>query len=86
VCFGEPEQQQALLYAQSIRSKGIACDVYPDVAKMKKQMQYANDRGIPYVGIIGETELESHTIMLKNMITGTQEAVNIEQCIAFLQK
>ncbi|HPH16223.1 MAG TPA: histidine--tRNA ligase [Bacteroidales bacterium] len=84
VCFGEPEQQQALLYAQSIRSKGIACEVYPDVAKMKKQMQYANDRGIPYVGIIGETELESHIITLKHMQSGEQKSVSIQQCVEVL--
>ncbi|HOS84541.1 MAG TPA: histidine--tRNA ligase [Bacteroidales bacterium] len=84
VCFGELEQQQALLYAQSIRSNGIACEVYPDVAKMKKQMQYANDRGIPYVGIIGETELKSHIITLKHMQSGEQQLLNIQQCIDVL--
>lgn len=81
VCFGEAEQQQALGYAHKLRSHGIACEVYPDVAKMKKQMQYANDREIPFVGILGETELQSHTIMLKDMLSGNQQSVTIQQCI-----
>lgn len=86
VCFGEQEQTQAVQYAQVLRNAAIACEIYPDLAKMKKQMQYANDREIPFVGILGETELQSNTIMVKNMQDGSQQALTIEQCVVLLRE
>ncbi len=65
VNFGEKEAQASLKCILRLRNAGISCELYPDSSKMKKQMGYANDNGIPYVAIIGETELANGTIMLK---------------------
>jgi histidyl-tRNA synthetase len=62
-----------------LRQLGVPCDLYPDPAKMKKQMAYANARKVPYVAIIGESERQSNTVSLKNMISGDQEIISIEQ-------
>lgn len=62
----------------SLRSQGIACDLYPEPTKMKKQMTYANARQVPFVGIIGESERLQRCITLKNMITGAQRNVDVD--------
>lgn len=72
---------QILKYLQEIREAGISADYYPDTAKMKKQMKYANDLGISYVAIIGDDEYSNQTITLKNMEQGSQETVNLEKLI-----
>jgi histidyl-tRNA synthetase len=59
--------------------------MYPDQAKFPKQMKYANDKGIPYVAIVGDNEVLKGTIMLKNMETGTQEEKTIEEMIQLLK-
>lgn len=69
-----------------IRKAGISAELYPDEAKMKKQMKYANDKNIPFVALIGENELKTHTITLKDMETGEQFAVGLEELIAKLQE
>jgi histidyl-tRNA synthetase len=61
-----------------LREKGIPSDLYPEAAKMKKQMAYANARNVPYVAIIGESELASRSLMLKNMVTGEQELISMQ--------
>lgn len=81
VNFGEKESAQAMKYIKQMRAAGISCELYPETAKMKKQMGYANDNKIPYVAIIGETELANGTMMLKCMETGEQSEVTIEQAI-----
>ncbi len=81
VNFGEKEGAQAMKYIKQMRAAGISCELYPETAKMKKQMGYANDNKIPYVAIIGETELANGTMMLKCMETGEQSEVTIEQAI-----
>ena len=60
-----------------LRQAGIACDLYPEPAKMKKQMSYANARNVPYVAIIGESEREAGKVSLKNMTSGEQKDVDI---------
>ncbi|PID92762.1 MAG: hypothetical protein CSA96_01575 [Bacteroidetes bacterium] len=62
----------------SLRKRGIATELYPDAAKMKKQMSYANQRGIPYVAVIGESEMEKGVISLKDMNSGQQETLSPE--------
>ncbi len=68
---------------KQLRAAGIPCEIYPDAAKMKKQMAYADSRHIPYVAIVGESEAAEGKLTLKDMTTGTQtlltpaEAVNI---------
>ena len=68
--FGEREATRCLQLARQVRAAGISAEVYPDAAKMKKQMSYANARQIPFVALIGEQELADGTISLKNMTTG----------------
>ena len=62
---------------KELRDKGIKCELYPDAAKMKKQMAYADALKVPYVAIIGGSELEAGTVTLKNMADGTQKQVSV---------
>lgn len=82
--FGEAEQKQSMMYAKQLREAGIACEVYPSSAKMKKQMKYANDRVIPYVVMIGSDELESGKITYKNMESGEQQTAELQSLITKL--
>ncbi|MFI3302907.1 MAG: histidine--tRNA ligase [Rikenellaceae bacterium] len=75
VNLGEAEQLASLKLMSTLRNAGVATEIYPDTAKMKKQMEYANKRKIPYVVIIGSQELETNTATLKNMISGEQSSV-----------
>ena len=81
VNFGEKEAAYVLGLMQEIRSKKINSELYPDAAKMKKQMKYADDKNIQYVAMVGDQEMESKTIKLKNMETGEQSVVNLEELI-----
>jgi histidyl-tRNA synthetase len=82
VTFGEAEQAFALPVLTQLRRAGISAEVYPDAnAKMKKQMGYANDKQIPYVVIIGEDEVKSGQLSLKNMTTGEQVKVTAAELI-----
>ncbi|MEZ4909850.1 MAG: histidine--tRNA ligase [Saprospiraceae bacterium] len=77
--------EKAHMYAFNVISKlrqnGIQSDLYPEPSKLKKQMAYANARNVPYVGIIGADEMENHSITLKNMISGDQEIISIDDLI-----
>lgn len=77
--FGGAEELAAFKALTELRANGIASEIYHEAAKMKKQMDYANKRGIPYVIIIGSNELETGTATLKNMSTGEQSSVAISQ-------
>ena len=81
VNFGEGETAYALPAVAACRRAGIRTELYPDAAKMKKQMQYANAREIPFVALAGETEMAAGTFTLKNMTTGEQQTVTTEQLI-----
>ena len=72
VNLGEAEAMESLKAIRRLRAKGISCEIYPDEAKMKKQFAYADALHIPYVAIIGESELAEGKITLKNMTDGTQ--------------
>jgi histidyl-tRNA synthetase len=72
VNFGEKEAAFAMSLLTQVRAAGISAEIYPDSAKMKKQMSYANAKQIPFVAIIGETELAEGKVTLKNMATGEQ--------------
>lgn len=69
-----------------IRKEGIPVELYPDEAKMKKQMTYANALNIPYVAFVGEEEVNNKTINLKNMATGEQKALTLDEVINKLKK
>ncbi len=84
VNLGEAEQVASLRIIGQLRDKGVAAEIYPDAGKMKKQMEYANRRGIPYVVIIGSEELEQSVATLKNMITGEQQKLSFEELVATL--
>ena len=83
--FGETEQPAALRAMKRLRAAGIPCEMYPDAAKMKKQMEYANRRAIPLVVIIGSDELAAGNATVKNMATGEQQAVPLAELAARLQ-
>ncbi len=73
--LGEKEAEASLRCIKDLRSEGIAAVIYPDPAKMKKQMAYANSLAVPFVAIIGEQELQQGVVNLKNMLTGEQMAL-----------
>jgi len=73
--LGDAETLQAMKLMAALRSASVSAEIYPDAAKMKKQMAYANALQIPFVAIIGSTELNDNTVTLKNMSTGTQVSV-----------
>ena len=80
--FGEAEAACCLRMARQTRAAGISTEVFPDAAKMKKQMNYANTRNIPFVALVGESEMAAGTIALKNMTTGEQSTCTLDEVIA----
>jgi len=80
--FGEAESDYCLPIASQVRAAGISVELYPDCAKMKKQMAYANAKGIPFVVLAGESEINQGKVTLKNMLTGYQQLVSAEELIA----
>jgi histidyl-tRNA synthetase len=84
--FGTQEELFCLQALQQARSAGISSEIYPDnTAKIKKQLKYANDKSINYVAMVGEDELKTNTITLKNMSSGEQNSVTLAQLIEKLQ-
>ncbi|MBC35048.1 MAG: histidine--tRNA ligase [Bacteroidetes bacterium] len=81
VNFGAKEASYCLGLLKDIRKAGINAELFPDSAKMKKQMTYANNKNIEFVALIGENEMNEGTITLKNMQSGEQKTVNLEQLI-----
>ena len=82
--FGTEELHYALKWAKELRAHNIAVEVYPEPTKMKKQMGYADDKKIPFVAIVGGNEMETNTVMLKNMTTGEQKQVTLQELIGNL--
>lgn len=82
--FGDNEALACLKAVQSLREHAVNAELYPDAAKMKKQMNYANRRAIPFVVLVGEEELKNNSFTLKNMATGEQTTLNLEQLVAKL--
>jgi len=85
VNFGQKEEIYLLPILKQVRNAGIRVELYPESAKMKKQMGYADAKKIPYVALVGETEMTDNTINLKNMLTGEQQPVTLTQLIEQLQ-
>ncbi len=81
VNFGEKEADFCLPVLAKVREAGICAEIYPDATKMKKQMAYANAKGIPFVAIVGETELAEGKLNLKNMTTGEQQLVTADELV-----
>ena len=82
--FGAEELNYALKWAKALRAQNIAVEVYPEPTKMKKQMGYADAKQIPYVAIVGGDEMNNNTVMLKNMSTGEQKQVSLEELCTIL--
>lgn len=83
--FGPKEATRSLQVIKQLRENGIPAELYPDAAKMKKQMGRADSLGIPFVAIIGETELKNGSVTLKDMTSGEQSELSIEQLINALK-
>ena len=84
--FGEKETAYCLPILRQAREAGIRAEIFPDKAKMKKQMSYANAKNIPFVVLAGENEIAQGKVTLKNMESGEQTLVSAEELIAAIQK
>jgi histidyl-tRNA synthetase len=83
--FGGEEERITISQLQKVRAAGIPAEIYPDHAKMKKQMTYADSRKIPYVAIIGSDEAAKNTINVKNMLNGGQQYMSVDELIAYIK-
>ena len=81
VNFGEKEAAYLLPVMARVRAAGIRAELYPEAAKMKKQMGYADAKKIPFVALVGENEMADGKINLKNMQSGEQESVGMDELI-----
>jgi len=79
--FGESEARASMQMIKHLRTAGVSAEIFPENSKMKKQMAYANALAIPFVAIVGETELAENKVTLKNMTTGDQELLTLEELI-----
>lgn len=86
VNFGEKEENYILPLIAKLRQANISTEIYPESAKMKKQMTYADNNKIPYVAIIGEDEIKDNKITLKNMLSGEQQKLLLDECIQIILK
>ena len=86
VNFGDKECDVCMQHATLFRAQGIRTEVFPESAKMKKQMGYADTHHIPYVALVGESEIEAGKIALKNMITGEQQLVTPQEAIDIITR
>lgn len=83
--FGTEEASYAMGLMKTMRNAGIACEIYPDASKIKKQMSRADILSIPYVAIVGDAEIATNSMMLKNMSTGDQSLVKVEDAIKIIK-
>jgi histidyl-tRNA synthetase len=86
VNFGEEGLPYSRHLLQQIRKAGVAAELYPDAAKIKKQMSYANAKNIPFVAIVGENEMAEGKVTLKDMQAGDQRMLTSEELVAFFSK
>lgn len=86
VNFGEAESEACLRHLSRMRAAGIRAEIYPEAAKMKKQMGYADTQQIGFVALVGESEMAENKITLKNMNTGEQQCVTVEEAIALVKE
>ncbi|MDY5969931.1 MAG: histidine--tRNA ligase [Bacteroidales bacterium] len=85
VNFGDKELPYCIQAAERMRQAGISAFIYPDAAKMKKQMDYANRKGIPCVVFVGEEEIANGTLKVKDMATGEQQTVSLDHIVKVLK-
>ncbi len=82
--FGKNEINYILPHINSLREKNFSAELYPDTDRVKKQMNYANKKNIPFVVIAGENEIKTNSVIVKNMQTGEQKNIKIEKLLSFL--
>jgi histidyl-tRNA synthetase len=85
VNFGEEESKYCLKLLRDLRSLGVSSELYPSSVKMKKQMQYANQKDVEFTVLVGEEEMNSGLLTIKNMLDGTQQKVNFEGLVSLLK-
>lgn len=83
--FGEAERNYCLSIAADMRKQKINTEVYPDICKIKKQINYADQKHIHFVAIVGESEIQNNTVMLKNMLTGEQKALSKDELMDLMK-
>ncbi|MBV70133.1 MAG: histidine--tRNA ligase [Myxococcales bacterium] len=83
--FSSDERKLSYTVAEKLRLNGLNAEVYPGVARMKKQLQYANRQGIPFVILVGQSEFDRDEVILKNMKTGDQDHIKIDHLADHLQ-
>jgi histidyl-tRNA synthetase len=85
LCFnlGDAEATKTMQVMQELRKNHVACELYHEMAKFDKQFKYADKKGIPFALIIGKTELENNTCIVKNLTTSTQQTMPISEIVAF---
>ena len=81
--FGEKELAQCIKYTAMLRKNGVAAEIYPEAAKMKKQMSYADAKKILFVAFVGESEIANNTVTIKDMATGEQKTIPAEEMEKF---
>lgn len=79
--FGDKEQRFCLPLLKAVRAAGINAEIFPEAAKIKKQMSYADGKKIPFVAIVGENEINANAVMLKNMTSGEQQLVPVDELV-----
>jgi histidyl-tRNA synthetase len=79
--FGDKETAYCLPMVGKLRAAGVRTELFPDASKMKKQMSYANAKQIPFVALAGENEMAAGKLTLKNMLSGEQQLLDIEELI-----
>lgn len=84
--FGDEEAFQSAIWLKMLRDNGIASELYPDGHKLKKQMNYANNKNIPFVALVGENEMKNQEILVKNMETGEQNTYSIVELVKFFNQ
>jgi histidyl-tRNA synthetase len=82
--FDETGQALAINISNQLRKLSIPCEVYPDIAKIKKSFEFADKKGIPFVGVIGEQEIKDQTVALKEMKNGEQHVLSISDLIQYM--
>jgi histidyl-tRNA synthetase len=85
IAFDDASHRYAFRSLNQVRAAGINAEIYPEPAKLKKQMKYANARAVPYIALVGSQEMESNQINLKNMKSGDQELLSLEALIKRLR-
>ena len=84
VNFGAAEAAASMKMIKELRAAGVSAEIYPDSAKMKKQMAYANATGVPFVAMVGESEMAQGKMALKDMATGEQTVVTPAEAVSLL--